>query len=620
MPWYYGIIQASISGTVLALIAFVCTRYLYKWFNKKVLANMWVIVALRYLFVIAIPLEATAGIVMLNLNIPIEAYLIVLLILLVYYYNQYRQQIYHIRKLKNCTDPSTVELFEEIRQEFDTDNVVLRTEYSNDAPYTLGFINPKIIVSLQRLSPTDLPFVLRHELSHIKSYDCLKNLLFIAIRAVHFFNPFVYLFFPYARLAIEMACDENVLSNRKVDRNEYGNSLVNQASLIHHNIPMTTNYVPRTNSLKLRINALVSDMSENMRIISKLLLVVFFILAVLSLYPQTYAVQNVEDIEKEVEVVPSPNDEIEEPLVTTITPVVTTTTTMVTTTPVVTTITPVTTTTPAVTTIAPTTSTPVVTTTIPDEEGYGIEFMLAKSDTESTVGESYIHAYIKTNTYYRYEIQKVQVHYYDGNGNELGLPTVSYEAPNPTFPYVDGANMWGNTLSIQTREGLENLKFEIEYSNLTTNQDKVLITDYYSYQYVIDTFAREMSFSFNDEYVKMSLEDIKDVRKGSLYFQAFFWAKPDKELRVNTLKFNFYNLENLVDSYETDLKGVFSSAPNATVDNMWGLGVAVPVKSNATHIQIYLEYEDSFTGEVFTKTTGIKYNYDDFLRTFYDQY
>ena len=83
-----------------------------------------------------------------------------------------------------------------------------------ESPMLLGFIHPCIYLPHENFEEQDLFFVIRHELAHYERRDVwYKVLLFIA-RAIHWFNPFVYIMCRYASADIERSCDDFVLMGK----------------------------------------------------------------------------------------------------------------------------------------------------------------------------------------------------------------------------------------------------------------------------------------------------------------------------------------------------------------------------------------------------------------------
>src|SRR5215211_1976297 len=82
------------------------------------------------------------------------------------------------------------------------------------SPVTIGYIKPIILLpvaALNNLSTQQVEAVLLHELSHIKRYDYLVNLIISIIHTVLYFNPFVKQFMQSIETERENCCDQLVL-------------------------------------------------------------------------------------------------------------------------------------------------------------------------------------------------------------------------------------------------------------------------------------------------------------------------------------------------------------------------------------------------------------------------
>jgi len=82
------------------------------------------------------------------------------------------------------------------------------------SPVTVGYLKPVILIpvaALNNLSPQQMEAVLLHELSHIKRYDYIINLLVSCIHTLLYFNPFIKLFMKNMEAERENCCDELVL-------------------------------------------------------------------------------------------------------------------------------------------------------------------------------------------------------------------------------------------------------------------------------------------------------------------------------------------------------------------------------------------------------------------------
>jgi bla regulator protein blaR1 len=96
------------------------------------------------------------------------------------------------------------------------------------SPVTIGFLKPVILIPLaaiNHLTPQQLEAVLLHELSHIKRYDYLINLIINFIQTTLYFNPFVKAFVKTVEREREKSCDEMVMQFQ-YDSHEYASALL----------------------------------------------------------------------------------------------------------------------------------------------------------------------------------------------------------------------------------------------------------------------------------------------------------------------------------------------------------------------------------------------------------
>ena len=91
--------------------------------------------------------------------------------------------------------------------------VSVRTHPSITVPCTFGIMRSVILlpVDLEAQEDASMPYLLAHELAHIRRLDCLRKLLFQVVRCVHWFNPLVWLMCRAAGRDLERACDTTVL-------------------------------------------------------------------------------------------------------------------------------------------------------------------------------------------------------------------------------------------------------------------------------------------------------------------------------------------------------------------------------------------------------------------------
>lgn len=96
------------------------------------------------------------------------------------------------------------------------------------SPVTIGYIKPIILLpvaAVNSLSPQQVEAILLHELSHIRRYDYLINLIITFLQTLFYFNPFVRRFVSVIRFERENCCDELVMQFQ-YDKLSYASALL----------------------------------------------------------------------------------------------------------------------------------------------------------------------------------------------------------------------------------------------------------------------------------------------------------------------------------------------------------------------------------------------------------
>ena len=97
-------------------------------------------------------------------------------------------------------------------------------------PAVTGLLHPILLLPRhfgETLTPQEMRFVLKHELTHIKRGDLPLNALLCVLLALHWFNPLLWFAFFKARLDREAACDAQVLGRENhAQRIVYGHMLL----------------------------------------------------------------------------------------------------------------------------------------------------------------------------------------------------------------------------------------------------------------------------------------------------------------------------------------------------------------------------------------------------------
>lgn len=107
-------------------------------------------------------------------------------------------------------------------------NVCLSDKVSSPALY--GILRPRIVLPRGWEEREDLTMILVHEQAHARHMDNLWRVLAFVTAALHWFNPFAWIFLRFALADLELFCDERVLYRMGIEeRRAYANALVRSA-------------------------------------------------------------------------------------------------------------------------------------------------------------------------------------------------------------------------------------------------------------------------------------------------------------------------------------------------------------------------------------------------------
>ena len=104
------------------------------------------------------------------------------------------------------------------------DNIFLSEKITSPAAY--GILRPRIVLP-SSYEERDIELVIQHEKAHIRGLDNLWRVIAFLVVAVHWFNPFSWLFLKAFLADLELSCDERVLLKLGADwSKEYASALL----------------------------------------------------------------------------------------------------------------------------------------------------------------------------------------------------------------------------------------------------------------------------------------------------------------------------------------------------------------------------------------------------------
>ena len=121
-------------------------------------------------------------------------------------------------------------------------------------PAVTGLFRPTLLLPHEHYDSSDLRYILRHELCHLKRRDMLLKLVLLAANAMHWFDPVVYLMLRQADEDIELACDSAATDGLdRAERAAYSRTLLAAVQSHVRALPATTCFGGTVERLKRRI-------------------------------------------------------------------------------------------------------------------------------------------------------------------------------------------------------------------------------------------------------------------------------------------------------------------------------------------------------------------------------
>ena len=136
--------------------------------------------------------------------------------------------------------------------------VILRQSADDTMPMTWRWWRPVVLLPAEasRWSGDRRRVVLRHELAHVKRWDCLTQLITGVVCAFYWFNPLAWLAARRMCVEREHACDDLVLNSGHA-ASEYAGHLVEIAAAFRHVPQVTAIAMARPSGLEKRVTAIV---------------------------------------------------------------------------------------------------------------------------------------------------------------------------------------------------------------------------------------------------------------------------------------------------------------------------------------------------------------------------
>ena len=142
----------------------------------------------------------------------------------------------------------------------------------NISPFVFQFKNNVMVLPLElfrNFNQKQINLIIRHELVHLKNHDSLVILISYLINCILWFNPFVKKFQQSMNMAIEVSCDNDVLSRKPNLRRIYAQTML---KILHESATKTSNHMVAAFSIKthrsltMRINNIMKPTKHNVKL------------------------------------------------------------------------------------------------------------------------------------------------------------------------------------------------------------------------------------------------------------------------------------------------------------------------------------------------------------------
>lgn len=163
-----------------------------------------------------------------------------------------------LKESVECTDKGVLAAAIKMSKELGLKRVphIRMIKKEQTGPFTVGFFRNMIVLPDEEYQEKDLQYIIKHELVHCADKDTQLKALFVAINAIHWFNPLVWLMKALVDQDMELECDEKVLAAAsKEERNEYSEVLMSCIGTDRSGISvLSTGYVHGLKFIKKRFS------------------------------------------------------------------------------------------------------------------------------------------------------------------------------------------------------------------------------------------------------------------------------------------------------------------------------------------------------------------------------
>jgi len=157
-----------------------------------------------------------------------------------------------------------------------------------------GFAKPAIMLQTTQYSDEELSFIVRHKLIHFKRKDLFFKILVLTAKAIHWFNPVIYLIVKTVSAQCEKACDDAVIGNADITaRKKYALFIADIAKTQSGiQTALTTNFYGGKYNMKNRLLSIIDKNKKKKGIILICFALILTICTSFAIAANAYAPEN----------------------------------------------------------------------------------------------------------------------------------------------------------------------------------------------------------------------------------------------------------------------------------------------------------------------------------------
>ncbi len=182
----------------------------------------------------------------------------------IYRGKQYRKQV--LRFASPVKEQTLLQCFAEEKARLNIQrDITLLYAAEVPSPMLMGVFHPVLLLTDRGMQPIEAAMVFRHELTHYKRHDLWRKALLVAARCLHWFNPLAWWLVRAASEDIEMACDNEVVSDMDLEqKKQYGAYILdNMECQIRRRAELTTYFHGDKKGIKIRLSELFAGKKKH---------------------------------------------------------------------------------------------------------------------------------------------------------------------------------------------------------------------------------------------------------------------------------------------------------------------------------------------------------------------